>query len=307
MKDTRSLLLLLLSFGLMGTWVYHLYDKTKYSKQRTEIYIKDSIAVAEGVQDSLHKLYSTTINELDAQLDSTKNTAGFLKNELSTKLQEINRLRSEVSTILKKNNIRKEDIELARKKATELQLLVQELKTKNNTIEEEKQQISAVLDNVNIQMKNLEGNMQQLTKENKVLSEKVLLASTFNASEVMLSPVTVKNDRERETSSVDKVSKLVVSFALQNNITDQTDAEVYVIVTQPDGKVLKNDIWEAYSFDTKKEGKKSYTRRVRFEYEKGERKNLVFSLNSDEYLKGNYKLQVYHNGYMIGQTSKALN
>ena len=164
-----------------------------------------------------------------------------------------------------------------------------------------------MLDNVNIQMKNLEGNVQQLTNENKVLSEKVSLASTFNASDISLTPVTVKNDKEKETSVADKVSKLVVSFALQNNITDQTDAEVYVVVTQPDGKVLKNDIWEAYSFDTKKEGKKSYTRKVRFEYEKGEKKNLVFSFNADEYLKGNYKLQVYHNGYMIGQTSKALN
>ena len=116
MKDTRSLLLVLLSFGMLGTWIYHLYDKTKYSKQHTEIYIKDSIAVAEGVQDSLHKLYSTTINKLDAQLDSTKSTAGLLKNELGNKLQKINRLHSEVSTILKKNNVRKEDIELARKK-----------------------------------------------------------------------------------------------------------------------------------------------------------------------------------------------
>jgi len=307
MRDTKSLLLILLSFGLVGTWVYHLYDKTKYSKQRTEIYIKDSIAVAEGIQDSLHKLYSSTITNLDAELDSTKSNAGQLKGELGNKLSEINRLKAEIAAILKKNNVKKEDIELARKKTTELQLLVQQLTSRNNTVEEEKQQISVALDNVNIQMKNMEGNVQQLTNENKVLAEKVTIASTFNASEISLTPVAVRNDKEKETSAADKVSKLVVSFAVQNNISDEPVSEIYVVITQPDGKVLKTDVWDAFSIDIRKEGKKSYTRKVRFDYERGENKKLLFSLNADDYMKGNYKLQVYHNGYMIGQTNKVLN
>lgn len=307
MANTRTLLLILLSIGLTGTWFYHLYDKTKYSKKRTEIYIKDSIAVAEAVEDSLNKIYSSTINILDAQLDSTKNTAGILKNELSNKLAEINRLKYEISSILKKNNLKKEDVEIARKKSNELQQLVQTLKSANNTIEEEKRQISAVLDNVTIQMKGLEGNVQQLTKENKLLSDKVTAASIFNAMNVSLLPVTVKNNRERETSSANKVSKFIISFAVQNNIIEETDVDVYIIITQPDGTVLKSDVWEAFSIDTKNEGKKSYTRKVRFQYEKGERKNLIFSFNADEYMKGNYKLQVYHKGYKIGQTTKTLN
>ena len=216
-------------------------------------------------------------------------------------------MKAEIAAILKKNNVKKEDLELARKKTTELQLLVQELTSKNNTVEEEKQQISTALDNVNIQMKNMEGNVQQLTNENKVLAEKVTIASTFNASEISLTPVAVRNDKEKETSVADKVSKLVVSFSVQNNISDEPVSEVYIVITQPDGKVLKTDVWDAFSIDTRKEGKKSYTRKVRFDYEKGESKKLIFSLNADDYMKGNYKLQVYHNGYMIGQTNKVLN
>jgi len=216
-------------------------------------------------------------------------------------------LKAEIAAILKKNNVKKEDIELARKKTTELQLLVQQLTSRNNTVEEEKQQISVALDNVNIQMKNMEGNVQQLTNENKVLAEKVTIASTFNASEISLTPVAVRNDKEKETSAADKVSKLVVSFAVQNNISDEPVSEIYVVITQPDGKVLKTDVWDAFSIDTRKEGKKSYTRKVRFDYERGENKKLLFSLNADDYMKGNYKLQVYHNGYMIGQTNKVLN
>jgi hypothetical protein len=141
-----------------------------------------------------------------------------------------------------------------------------------------------------------------------VLTEKVSLASTFMASELKLSPVTVKNDKEQETNVAKKTSKLVVSFAVLNNVNEYEDAEVYVVITQPDGQLLTSDAWESSSsIDTRNEGKKRYTRKVKFEYQKGETKRLVFSLNAEDYQKGTYNLQVYHNGYMIGQANKVLN
>ena len=304
----KTILLGMLSLGLVATWVYHLYDKTQYSKRRTEVYIKDSTAVAQGVQDSLQKIYAHTISNLDAQLDSTKSTFGLLQGQLGTKLAEINRLRSEIAAILKKNNIKKEDLDLARNKSVQLQQLVAELQNKNSTIEEEKKQISAVLDKVTVQVKDLEGNVQKLGQENKVLTEKVNLASSFIASELKLSPVMVKNDKEQETTQAKKVSKLIISFAVQNNVTDYDNADIFVAITRPDGKILKNeDVWETTTINLQNGSRINYTRRVRFEYHKGESKQLLFSLNADEYLKGTYALQVYHNGYMIGQTIKTLN
>jgi len=298
----------MLSTGLVGTWIYHLYDKTQYSNKRNEVYIKDSIAVAQGVQDSLQKIYSQTIHTLGAELDSTKNKEGLLKGELGNKLAEINRLRTELAAILKRKDFNQADLAQARRTKIELELRVAELQNRNITIEEEKQQIAAVLDKVTVQVKSLETNNQQLGNENKVLTEKLREASTFMASELKLSPVTVKNDKEQETNSAKKTSKLVVSFALLNNVNETDNAEVYVIITQPDGQLLTNDAWESSSsMDTRTEGKKRYTRKVKFDYQKGETKRLVFSLNADDYQKGNYNLQVYHNGYMIGQTNKVLN
>lgn len=297
----------MLSVGLVVTWIYHLYDKTQYTKKRNEIYIKDSIAVAQGVRDSLYKIYSNTINTLDAELDSTKSTAGLLKGELGTKLAEIKRLRSEIATILKRNNFNKEDLDLAKKKTVELQQLVADLQNKNTTIEEEKKQIADILDKVNIQVKNLEGNVQKLDQENKVLTEKVTLASTFVASELKFSSVTVKNEKEQETNQANKVTKLVISFSVQNNLSDYENTGIFVVITQPDGRILKNeDAWETHTLDLHSGGRINYTRRVKFEYQKGETKKLIFSLNAEEYLPGTYTLQVYHNGYMIGQIMKTL-
>ena len=51
---------------------------------------------------------------------------------------------------------------------------------------------------------------------------------------------------------------------------------------------------------------KIYSSKMRFDYSKGEIKKLNFSLSSDKYMKGNYILQIYHNGVLIGKLSKSL-
>jgi hypothetical protein len=306
-KDTKSILLVMLSVGLVGTWTYHLYDKTQYSKITHEILVKDSTAVAQDVQDSLHKIYSLTINDLGAQLDSTKQNQGLLQGELKTKLSEIYKLRNEIAAILHKNDASKQDLDIAREKTIQLQTLVSDLQHQNASVEEEKQQINAMLDKVNLQVKGLESSNTQLGEENKQLNEKISAASTFVATDIHLAPVMVKNDKEQETSTASRASKLVISFSVKNNIADYGDAEVYVVITQPDGKLLTNDVWEsAAMIDTHSEGKLRYTRKIKFEYQKGETKQLLFSLNADQYEKGTYLLQLYHNGYMIGQASKIL-
>lgn len=297
----------MLAVGLVGTWVYHLYDKTQYSQRRTEVFVKDSTAVAQDVQDSLQKIYSLTINDLDARLDSTKSTAGVLKGELQNKLGEINRLRTEIAAILRKNDLGKGDLDLARKKTTELQRLIADLQSKNNTVEQEKKDIAAVLDKVNFQVKDLEGNVQRLDQQNKALTEKVNLASALIASELSLMPVTVKSDKEQETNLAKKASKLVISFAVQNNVTDYEATDIFVVVTEPDGKIMRNeDLWENTTITLQNGSRINFTRRIKFEYKKGDTRRLIFSLTPEEYMKGVYALQLYHNGMLIGQTMKAL-
>ena len=197
---------------------------------------------------------------------------------------------------------------LARKKIAELQVLVEELKGEKSSIEEEKKRLGDVMTQLNGEITGLQQTMKKLGDENKLLAEKVDRASVFVASEIRLSPVALKNDKEQETNIAKKVSKLIVSFAVQNNVNDYSNTEVYVIITQPDGKVLTPDVWESATLMTTQNGdKKSYTRKIKFEYQKGETKQLTFSLNADDYQQGRYTLQLYHNGQMIGQVAKTLN
>ena len=306
MKDSRNLMLGLLSAGLVVTWTYHLIDKTGYTNHRREVFIKDSAAIAQAVSDSLQRIYNSTISSLDISLDSIKTNAGHLQGQLGDKLIEINRLKTQISGILKKNDLSKGDLAKARALTAEMKSKIEELQNQNRTIEDEKKQLSSEFNALNTQITALSQTNSRLDNENRTLNEKLAEAGTFVASEIKLSAVQTKANKEVEATQARRAEKFVISFILQNNVNSYENSEVYVILTDPNDQVLEFSAWDTGLFDTKTEGRKKYTRKIRFAYNKGDAHEIVFSLNAPAYAKGNYVLQVYHNGRMIGKTTKVL-
>ena len=304
MRDNKSFLLALLAAGLVVTWVYHIYDKSQYSNHTRDVFVKDSIAVEEAVSDSLRIYYTRTLDQLGdekLQIDSTNSS---LKGELGQKVTEINKLRSEIGTILKRKNLTQADLTEAKTKIDDLQIRIDDLKTENTSLNDERTKLNSVLAQLNGEMNSLQLNMQKVSAENKELTQKINDASVFIASEIKFAAVSVKADeKETETTQHKKANKFVTSFTVQNNILDLESAEVVVVVTDPSGKSLNTEVWDAGSFETKTDGRKIYTRKVKFEYNKGEAKHLIFSLEPDSFEKGTYKLSLYHNGIRIGETT----
>ncbi|MEO5562446.1 MAG: hypothetical protein ABIR18_03405 [Chitinophagaceae bacterium] len=306
MRDTKPLLIALLSIGLVGTWVYHLYDKTQYSRQIKEVYVRDSVGIANAIRDSLKQRYDVTIDSMDSELNVTQTGRDSLKNQLGINLGEINHLKNQINTILKNRTMSKEDVILARSKINELQLKVDELSGTNSSITEEKSRLAAQMEQLTVQINGLQQNVKSLSDQNQTLSEQVRLASVFVASEMNLNAIDEKSNKEEETAVAKKADKFVASFVVQNQVNEFSNAEVIIVVLQPDGKVLEISDWNTGNFETKLQGMKSYTRLVKFDYTKGEQKQIIFSLNPADFQKGTYKLQVWHKGIMIGQTNKTL-
>ncbi len=304
MKDNKTLLLGLLSAGLIVTWIYHLYDKSQYSNRTREVFVKDSTAVAEAVSDSLRKYYTRTLDMLGVekfQIDSANNN---LKGELGQKVTEINKLRKEIGDILKRKDLNQSDLAEARTKIDELQQRIEDMKTENTSLADERKKLNGILAQLNGEMSSLQTNMQKVSAENAALTQKINDASVFIASEIKFAAVDIRQDeKEVETSQQKKANKFVTSFTVQNNIADFQNAELVIIVSDPAGKPINNEVWDAGSFDTKTEGRKVYTRKMRFEYNKGEAKHLIFTLEPNTFEKGTYKFSLYHNGVRIGESS----
>ena len=178
----------------------------------------------------------------------------------------------------------------------------------NKDMADDKKQVAAILaDKNNMPAKKGQPDNQLNKQENNSFTDKTNSSSLFTVSELKFTPIALKDDREVETNQAENANKLIISFVVQNNATSYANAEVFAIITQPDGKVMQTDAWDASSIPTHDYGKKPYTRKMRFEYQKGETKQLQATITPEDYERGNYTLQVFHNGYLVGQAVKILN
>lgn len=314
MRDTKtslllvlSLLLLSLSLVLLSIWGYHFYATTQKEKEQTEV-IKNNqssgAATANTIRDSLQKIYTTTINKLDTRIDSTKNTTDSLLGNVDNKLGEINQLKEEIAIILKNHNSIA-DLGTAREKIDELQLKVEQLRNRNLDVEKDNKRLSALLEQLINNKDGADQNIKRSTTVNKLLTEKTNVTPGFFASDLRFSALMVNDDKEEETSEADQTEKMTGSFIVKSNNNQNSTADVMVVVLQPNGQVLQNSTWESGTFDTP-EGKKIYSRKMHSDYSKGEAKRLLFSLSTDKFQKGNYTLQIYYNGSIIGRMVKTL-
>lgn len=311
MRDIKPILLLLLSVGLVATWTYHLYDKTQYSQRRTEVLVKDSAAVADAIRDSLTRIFSHTIKKLDQELSvsnsdlsSAQLKADSLQRTLAVRMKDIGRLREEINQILGKGRQASSgEIATARQKIEELQGQVQLLELQRNEMQGEQERLMQTLEQLTLNAGSLEQSIRQLSEENTALQQKIQLASLFVAHDIRLSAVTNRNSKE--TNSARKASRLVVEFAVQNKVQDFSNAELVIVIIQPDNQVLQNPDWNSSGMETSN-GFRKYTRIVKFDYSCNEEKQLNFSLDVAEFQKGAYQLELWHKGHMIGRGETVL-
>ncbi len=309
MRDTKSLSLLLLSsvlfllsIILLCTWGYQYYhqiqeDKSKLMEAKTPVSV-----IPDSTRDSLLKIYQSTINGLDSRLDTAWYYADSLKGNLDINLKEFYRLRDEIATLLqdKSANV---DLNLARRKIGELQQKVDLLKYRNSDVENENKKLKAILDQMAFESQNIEQNSKLAERENKNLAAKINALVSLSTANLNFSALA--NNDQQETNEAGQAEKLVGTFTVKNNSNFNSKCEVVIVVVQPDGQVLQKSPWESGSFETR-EGKKIYSCKLTCETSKGESKELNFSLTADKYLKGNYSLQIYQNGVLIGKVNKTL-
>lgn len=305
-KDNRKLIYGLLVAALLGTWAYIFYDKSQNKETITllETRIKDT--------DSARTALQAEFALVSSKADSLSNSNLALQGELAEKNTAIQQLRGNIAGILKKKNATAKELAEAKKMIGELNgkidgLFVQieqlksensQLTTANTQLTEEKTQLSA-------DKQNLEQNLTNTKTENKQLADKVDVASTLHASNIGITAINIKNSgKQTETSKANRADLIRISFNIdENRITPSGTKDFYVVVSSPDGKIVT----EGGSFATREEGTRTYTSKVSVNYEQNKNIPVSFDWKQTERFKdGDYKIEIYNNGFKIGQGTKTL-
>ena len=295
----KNIIIGVLAVGLLGTWAYLLKDKNETHNQ---IQVKTVEATsAMSARDSVQLLYNGALTRLDSITGSNNKLSG----ELSDRQSDITKLKNQINHIINDKNSTAADYRKAKGLIAELNGKIANLEQEVARLTGENQQLASNNTQLTAEKQVLQTNLQTETSEKEELAKTVDVASTFSASNIQITPLKEKkNGKEKETDKAKKVNKLVVSFDVENRIAQSGPADLYVIVTGPDGKVISDN--SGSTLTTRNDGDRPYTTKTSIEYEQGTRKAIQIPLRQDHFQTGDYKIEIYQNGFKIAEGTRTL-
>jgi myosin heavy subunit len=297
-KNTKNLIIGILAAGLLGTWGYVLYDKNKAEKQ-----INDQQAQITKVTDEKGDLQQS-FNASLARLDSITGANNSLQGEKTALQKEIETKKTEIRKILNDKNATQAQLAKAKTMIGELNDKITGLEAEVTKLTGENQELTTVNTTLKQEKTDLETNLQTTKAAKEDLEKTVDVASTFSASNIQVVPMQEKKSgKEKETTTARRVDKLVVTFDVENRIAKSGPADMYLIVTAPDGKVISEG---GSVLNTRTDGDKNFTAKIPVDYVQGQRKEVQFPIHQNDFMTGDYKVEIYHNGFKIGEGTRSL-
>lgn len=296
--DWRFFLTIGLVIALLGTWGYIIWDKSK---------VKETIQQ----KDTMYAAVSSEKEDLKLQLDEATMRYDELKTEnvkkdstITARDREIADKKARIASILKKADATKEELAEAKSLIKSLnediasyKEQVEILKGENLQLTKEKEQVTQER---NLVQRGLDS-AKNVVKEKEGLID---VGSTLHASSFNIVGIEEKKGgKEKETTKAKKVDKLRISFNLdENRIAQSGQKDLFVCITGPDGNAIAVEALGSGTFTTREDGQKIYTQKVQISYTQGQKQTVSFDWKQNtNFAVGNYKIEVYHNGFKIGE------
>ena len=238
-----------------------------------------------------------------------------LENEYSSFVQRYDELKFKVSNDslaqlldqeqLKTQRLREELRTVKSSNATEIRRLKKELASLRKILVSYVSQIDS-LDRINKRQQQVIADVTQkyntasqqistLSKEKENLDKKVTLAAQLDVTNIRIEP---RNKRGKVAKKVKDIVKLAISFTVVKNITAENgERTIYIRITKPDNDALTKSASNTFSYENRT---LTYSIKKYIEYN-GEEQNVNVFWDVEEFLyAGNYRLDIFEGGNLIG-------
>lgn len=292
------------------TWIYlsiillllasNIYFFTKNNKASEQVLLVEE---QKDEADSARAILQSEYNASLARLDDLTGKNSKLDQQLKANSSELAKAKERIEQILKNQNASKQEIAEARGLITRLngkitgyEKEISRLKKENVILATERD--SVVNDN------------QELHESNEGLKEKVNLAKVLHASNIRIAGVILGRRKEKETSKAKRVDVLRVIFDIdENRVAESATRDLNVRILNPSGSLLSNAALGSGSFELAENGRTSYysiSKKVSLQTGQPLSNIKVDWQQSAEYEKGNYTIEIYNEGYLIGRGTVSL-
>lgn len=292
-SNSSKIIIGILVIALIGSWIY-------FNNSKNEIINTYDNKVA--VIDSAKSKIQSEFIAVSAKADSLTQQNTTLQGDLLDKSNQIQKLKSNIGNILRKQDA-------TNKELVEAKTLIEELNGKVNGL-------FADLSKAQAENKELATKNQDLTNANSTLNSNLTatqkekerlqdIGSTLHASSFNIQSLRIKEDgTEKQTNNTRRANTLRLSFQIdKNKITPAGTQELYVCITGPDGKAFS----EGGKINTREDGSKAYANKISVQYEQNKELGVSYDIKQSNPLsEGEYKIEVYHNGFKIGEGKTSL-
>ncbi len=297
-NNNKNIIIGILAACLLGSWGYLLWDKNKSNETIEQQQVQ--IASLDSAKTDIHREFDNAL----ARLDSVTGANNNLEGQLTDRQKEIDAKKAEIRKILNDKNATQSQLNKARTMIADLNAKISTMEAEITRLTGENQELTASNTTLKQEKSDLETNLATSKSEKESLEKTVDVASTFTASNIQIVPINErKSGKETTTTTAKKVDKLVVSFDVENRIAKSGPADMYLIVTGPDGKIISEG---GNILNTRIDGDKNFTAKIPVNYEQGTRKSVQFPITQKDFITGNYKIEIYHNGFKIGEGVRSL-
>jgi hypothetical protein len=297
-NKTKDIISAILIIALLATWGYILWDRNNTKELLQQ---KDNlISTTSTERDQLQK----ELNDATTRYDLLKTSNAEKDSVINLKDQEIVKKQIKIKSLLSKINASATELSEAKDLILSLNSDIEGYKAQIALLEQQKAQLTkenaVVTADRNRIQKDFDSSVEQLKNRDKTID----VGSTLHASNFHIVGLNEKNSGKiKETTTAKKVDKLKISFDLDENMITQSGSKnLYIIITDPSGKVLSDESLGSASFKTRDGNILDFTEKMEINYIQNQRQTISFNFKAPSvFLIGDYKIEVYNNGFKIGQ------
>ncbi len=261
-------------------------------------------------KDQLTKEYDAAVVRLD-QLNTDNSSKD---QEIARQENEIGELRSEIETLLKDKNTTVSDLIKARSLITALETLTTKYQKQIGALKQENIQLVDDKRNLTEEKNVLTQEKEGLKVEKKNLEEKVDLGQVLSATNIEMKVINKKKnifgkERDKATTKARKADLLEINFDLGvNRIIESGEKTILISVMDPNGNVIHATGNGAGKIDLAEGGTKDFTTKKVIPYSQGKNSYGIKTacVPTDQFISGNYQVELYHKGHLIGKDNITL-
>ncbi len=288
---TATVIVLLL---LNGATLYFYMD----SRNQKQTVTSEKTALQSQFND-----LSDTYNAKIQELEQFKGRTAALDKEIAATQAELEKNKQQLSSLFSKNKLSQRELAKAQKLIEDYQVSISDMTAKVEQLSKQNESLTASVTQLTTDLTAERTTTSKLTETNQGLAKKVEVGSLLPIANLDVEAIKKRNNgKEVEVKRVKAAESLKISFETgANKVIDAGPVSLYVRIINPKGETIavadqgSGTIAAAGNAEEVK-----FTRKADFTYDQVNKKVVVYwSQNIKD--AGTYKVEVYQNGYVIGQ------